>query len=46
LQWQRVLLMPQSSPNRPNLIWNNVKESKLDIDEVVSLFAIKKKRAA
>ena len=43
LQWQRVLLMPQSSPNRPNLIWNNVKESKLDIDEVVSLFAIKKK---
>ena len=43
LQWQRVLLMPESSPDRPNLIWNNVKESKLDIDEVVSLFAIKKK---
>lgn len=43
LQWQRVLLLPESSPDRPNLIWNKIKETKLDIDEVVSLFGIKKK---
>ena len=43
LQWQRVLLLPESSPDRPNLIWNNIQETKLDIDEVVSLFGIKKK---
>ena len=43
LQWQRVLLLPESSPDRPNLIWNKIQETKLDIDEVVSLFGIKKK---
>ena len=43
LQWQRVLLLPESSPDRPNLIWNNIQETKLDIDDVVSLFGIKNK---
>ena len=43
LQWQRVLLLPKSNENRPNLIWNDMKDIKLNIDEVVSLFGIKKK---
>jgi hypothetical protein len=43
LQWQRVLLLPDGSPNRPNLIWNKIKEPKIDIDEVIFLFGIKKK---
>ena len=43
LQWQRVLLLPQNAPNRPNLIWNKIKEAKIDIDEVIFLFGVKKK---
>ena len=43
LQWQRVLLLPESSQDRPNLIWNNIKETKIDVDEVISLFGIKKR---
>ena len=45
LQWQRVLLLPKTAENRPNLIWNNMKEIKLDIDEVTYLFGAKKKEA-
>ena len=43
LQWQRVLLMPESSKDRPNLIWNNMKELKVDVDEVIFLFGTKKR---
>jgi len=43
LQWQRVLLLPEGSPNRPNLIWNKIKEPKIDVDEVIFLFGIKKR---
>ena len=45
LQWQRVLLLPKNANNRPNLIWNDMNEIKLDIDEVVYLFGTKKKEA-
>ena len=43
LQWKRVLLMPKTSEDRPDLIWNQMNEIKLDVDEVVSLFGVKKK---
>ena len=43
LQWQRVLLLPKEAPNRPNLIWNKIKEPKIDVDEVIFLFGVKKK---
>ena len=43
LQWQRVLLMPETSKDRPNLIWNNMKELKVDVDEVIFLFGTKKR---
>ena len=43
LQWQRVLLLPENSPDRPNLIWNKIKEPKIYIDEVIFLFVVKKK---
>ena len=45
LQWQRVLLLPKTAENRPNLIWNDMNEIKLDIDEVTYLFGAKKKEA-
>ena len=35
--------MPENSPNRPNLIWNQIKEPKMDIDEVIFFFGVKKK---
>ena len=45
LQWQRILLLPKSDEKRPDLVWNQIfdNEIKLDIDEVVSHFGIKKK---
>ena len=43
LQWQRVLLLPSEAPNRPNLIWKKIKETKIDDDEVIFLFGIKKR---
>ena len=43
LQWQRVLLKPENTPDRPNLIWNTIKETKIDIDDVISHFGAKKK---
>ena len=42
LQWTRVLLLPPQVPNRPNLIWNNIKEDKINQDEIISLFEVKK----
>lgn len=35
--------MPEQSQNRPNLIWNSIKETNIKVDEVISLFQIKKK---
>ena len=43
IQWTRVLLLPESDPNRPDLIWNSLKEPEIDIDEITSLFSAKKK---
>ena len=43
LQWTRVLLLPESDPNRPDLVWNKMKEPDMDIDEITSLFAVKKR---
>ena len=43
LQWARVLLLPENDPKRPNLVWNNIKEPDIDIDEITSLFSVKKK---
>ncbi|MGL4948057.1 MAG: hypothetical protein ACRC42_01585, partial [Mycoplasma sp.] len=31
LQWNRILLLPNQAPARPNLIWNNIKETQIDI---------------
>ena len=42
LQWTRVLLLPPQVPNRPNLIWNNIKEDKINQEEIISLFEVKK----
>ena len=42
LQWTRVLLLPPQVPNRPNLVWNNITEDKVNPDEIVSLFEVKK----
>ena len=42
LQWTRVLLLPPQVPNRPNLVWNTIKEDKVNPDEIVSLFEVKK----
>jgi hypothetical protein len=44
LQWTRVLLLPENDPKRPDLVWNTMKEPDIDIDEITSLFAIKKKK--
>ena len=46
LQWTRVLLLPENDPKRPDLVWNKMKEPDIDIDEITSLFAIKKKEIA
>ena len=43
LQWQRVLLLPEKAPNRPDLIWNKIKETKMDVDEVIFHFGVKKR---
>ena len=45
LQWTRVLLMPESDEKRPDLVWNTVKEPDIDINEITSLFGVKKKEA-
>ena len=46
LQWNRVLLLPASDPKRPDLVWNTIKEPEIDIDEITSLFSVKKKEEA
>ena len=43
LQWTRVLLLPENDPKRPDLVWNQIKEPDIDIDEITSLFSIKRK---
>ena len=44
LQWTSVLLLPENDLKRPDLVWNKMKEPDIDIDEIIFLFAIKKKR--
>ena len=46
LQWTRVLILPESDTKRPDLVWNTVKEPDIDIDEITSLFSVKKKEQA
>ena len=46
LQWTRMLLLPESDPKRPDLVWNNMKEPEIDMNEVISLFSVKKKEQA
>jgi outer membrane murein-binding lipoprotein Lpp len=41
LHWNRVLLLPKEAPNRPNLVWNIMKEASIDMLEIVDLFEIK-----
>ena len=43
LQWSRILLLPENDPKRTDLIWNNIKEPDIDIDEITTLFSVKKK---
>lgn len=42
LPWQRVILSPESSKNGSDLIWAHKEELKLDIDEVIYRFGIRK----
>ena len=39
-------MLPENDPKRPDLVWNKMKEPDIDIDEITSLFAIKKKEIA
>jgi hypothetical protein len=39
--WNRILLTPKEAPNRLETIWDNIKEVKIDINEIASLFEIK-----
>ena len=43
IQWNRILLLPENDPNRPDLVWNSIKEPEIDLDEITSLFSAKKK---
>ena len=43
LQWKRVLLLPESYQKRPDLVWNSIKEPDIDINEICTLFSVKKK---
>ena len=43
LQWTRILLPPENSPNKTDLVWSKIKEPDIDIDEISSLFSVKKK---
>ena len=43
LQWSRILLPPEDDPKRDDLIWSQIKEPDIDIDEITSLFSVKKK---
>ena len=43
LQWTRVILLPENDPKRPDLVWNQIKEPEIDIDEIISLFSVKRK---
>ena len=46
MQWTRMLLLPANDPKRPDLVWNTVKEPEIDVDEIISLFSVKKKEQA
>ena len=36
--------MPDADEKRPDLLWNTVKEPDIDINEITSLFGLKKRR--
>ncbi len=38
LNWNKINLFPKEAPNRPILIWDNIKDATIDINEVASLF--------
>ena len=46
LQWTRILLLPESNKDRPDLVWNSMKEPNIDEEEIYSLFSVKKKEQA
>lgn len=39
--WNRILLTPKEAPNRVETVWDNIKEIKVDINEIASLFELK-----
>ena len=41
LHWTRVLILPESIEERPQLIWNDIKEVPLDLNEIQDLFEMK-----
>jgi hypothetical protein len=41
LHWTRILLLPQQAPNRPNSVWDNIKEVELNIQEIAASFESK-----
>ena len=43
LQWNRIILLPENDPKRPDLFWNQIKEPDIDIDEICTLFSVKKR---
>lgn len=41
IPWTRVLTLPKEAPDRPDLIWDQVDEAKMEMNEVIELFEIK-----
>ncbi len=41
LHWNKVLLLPKEAPDRPDYIWNDLKEIDLNIDDIASSFETK-----
>ena len=44
LPWKKIILLPKTSKNRPDLIWNYINEIKLDRDEIIEIFGIKNEK--
>jgi hypothetical protein len=41
LHWTRMLILPSEAPNRPNLIWNKIKEADVNLNDILTLFEVK-----
>lgn len=41
LHWTRILILPESEEDRPNLIWNSLPEQNVNLKEIESLFEFK-----